>query len=81
MTDVPERTTVLVAGGGPGGSYAAAALALEGIDVVVLEADKFPRYVKPCGFTRSLSPGKHACSTYLTPSNKLAVFVLAAHTP
>ena len=36
---------VLVVGGGPGGSYAAAALAREGLDVVVLEADKFPRCV------------------------------------
>ena len=43
MTDVPKSTTVLIAGGGPGGSYAAAALAREGIDVVVLEADAFPR--------------------------------------
>jgi flavine halogenase len=50
MTDVPQSTTVLVAGGGPGGSYAAAALAREGIDVVVLEAEKFPRYVKMNGF-------------------------------
>jgi flavine halogenase len=43
MTDIPQSTTVLVAGGGPGGSYAASVLAREGIDVVVLEADKFPR--------------------------------------
>jgi flavin-dependent dehydrogenase len=41
---VPQSTTVLVVGGGPGGSYAAAALAREGVPVVVLEADKFPRY-------------------------------------
>lgn len=40
---VPLRTTVLVVGGGPGGSYAAAALAREGIDTVVLEGDIFPR--------------------------------------
>lgn len=40
---IPERCTVLVMGGGPGGSYAAAALAREGIDTVVLEGDKFPR--------------------------------------
>ncbi|KAK6216011.1 hypothetical protein LQW54_003986 [Pestalotiopsis sp. IQ-011] len=31
-------------GGGPAGSYAASVLAREGIDTVVLEADKFPRY-------------------------------------
>ena len=32
-------------GGGPAGSYAAAALAREGIDVAVFEATKFPRSV------------------------------------
>ncbi|KAL8842375.1 MAG: hypothetical protein Q9176_002764 [Flavoplaca citrina] len=41
---VPSRTSVLVVGGGPAGSYAASCLAREGIDTVVLEADKFPRY-------------------------------------
>ncbi|KAG7439819.1 FAD/NAD(P)-binding domain-containing protein [Guyanagaster necrorhizus] len=41
---IPKKTTVLVVGGGPGGSYAAAVLARENIDVTVLEADKFPRY-------------------------------------
>jgi flavin-dependent dehydrogenase len=46
MADVPQQTTVLIAGGGPGGSYAASVLAREGIDVVLLEADKFPRYVE-----------------------------------
>lgn len=40
---VPGRCTVLVIGGGPAGSFAAAALAREGIDVVVLEAEKHPR--------------------------------------
>ncbi|EIW75856.1 FAD/NAD(P)-binding domain-containing protein [Coniophora puteana RWD-64-598 SS2] len=43
-SQIPEKTQVLVIGGGPGGSYAAACLAQEGLDVVVLEADKFPRY-------------------------------------
>ncbi|KAK7994017.1 hypothetical protein PG989_007398 [Apiospora arundinis] len=41
---IPHRCTVLVIGAGPGGSYAASALAREGIDVVQLEADVFPRY-------------------------------------
>ncbi|KAI5117936.1 hypothetical protein M0805_009444 [Coniferiporia weirii] len=43
-TEIPASCTVLVVGGGPGGSYAAAALAREGLDVVLLEADVFPRY-------------------------------------
>lgn len=42
---VPTNCTVLVIGGGPSGSFAAAALAREGFDVVVLEAEKFPRSV------------------------------------
>ncbi|PSR81494.1 hypothetical protein BD289DRAFT_393427 [Coniella lustricola] len=41
---IPEKCTVLVVGGGPGGSYAASVLAREGIDTVLLEADKMPRY-------------------------------------
>ncbi|OJZ87639.1 hypothetical protein ASPFODRAFT_70539 [Aspergillus luchuensis CBS 106.47] len=39
-----SECTVLVVGGGPGGSYAASVLAREGIDTVLLEADVFPRY-------------------------------------
>lgn len=35
---------MLVVGGGPAGSYAASVLAREGVDVVLLEAEKFPRY-------------------------------------
>jgi flavin-dependent dehydrogenase len=42
---VPDKCTVLVVGGGPAGSYAAAALAREGINTVLLEADVFPRCV------------------------------------
>ena len=44
-TSIPPTTTVLIAGGGPAGSYAASTLAREGVDVVLLEADTFPRYV------------------------------------
>ncbi|GKZ25840.1 hypothetical protein AbraIFM66951_002841 [Aspergillus brasiliensis] len=41
---IPDECTVLVVGGGPGGSYAASVLAREGISTVLLEADQFPRY-------------------------------------
>ncbi|OJJ76884.1 hypothetical protein ASPBRDRAFT_70456 [Aspergillus brasiliensis CBS 101740] len=40
---IPDECTVLVVGGGPGGSYAASVLAREGISTVLLEADRFPR--------------------------------------
>ena len=43
---IPSETTVLVVGGGPGGSYTASCLAREGVRCVVLEADKFPRYFR-----------------------------------
>ncbi|WP_414445280.1 NAD(P)/FAD-dependent oxidoreductase [Burkholderia sp. 22PA0106] len=39
-----RRVQVLVIGGGPGGSTAAALLAKEGHDVLLLERDTFPRY-------------------------------------
>ncbi|KFY82826.1 hypothetical protein V498_08440, partial [Pseudogymnoascus sp. VKM F-4517 (FW-2822)] len=41
---VPQKCTVLVVGGGPSGSFAASTLAREGVDVVVLESENFPRY-------------------------------------
>ncbi|KXN89224.1 Tryptophan 2-halogenase [Leucoagaricus sp. SymC.cos] len=41
---VPAETTVLIVGGGPAGSYAASVLARHQINVVILEAAKFPRY-------------------------------------
>lgn len=41
---LPSQTSVLVVGAGPAGSYAACVLAREGVDVVLLDAEKFPRY-------------------------------------
>lgn len=41
-----QHSQVLIIGGGPAGSYAAAALAREGIKVTLLEASKFPRSLK-----------------------------------
>lgn len=46
ITPQPARTQVLVVGGGPGGSYAAAVMAREGLQVVILESQKFPRLKK-----------------------------------
>lgn len=45
MSAIPQKTSVLVIGGGPAGSYAACSLAREGVDVTILEADIFPRHV------------------------------------
>ncbi|KAJ7229535.1 putative halogenase [Mycena haematopus] len=42
--DIPASTQILVIGGGPSGSFAAAALAREGFEVTLLERDHFPRY-------------------------------------
>ncbi|PPQ77190.1 hypothetical protein CVT25_011036 [Psilocybe cyanescens] len=47
MSSAPSSSLppqVLIIGGGPAGSYAAAALAREGIQVTLLEASKFPRH-------------------------------------
>jgi hypothetical protein len=43
-----QHAQILVVGGGPSGSYAAACLALEGFHVVLLEATEFPRLVLFC---------------------------------
>lgn len=40
-----DKCTVLVVGGGPAVSYAAAGLARKSLDMVLLEADVFPRYI------------------------------------
>lgn len=55
VMSVPQSCEVLVVGGGPAGSYAAAILAREGIDTVLLEADKFPRLVIRSAFNPSRS--------------------------
>ncbi|KAJ7780767.1 FAD/NAD(P)-binding domain-containing protein [Mycena maculata] len=44
MASKPDKAQVLIIGGGPGGSYSAACLAREGVDVVILESARFPRY-------------------------------------
>ncbi|KAJ7101319.1 putative halogenase [Mycena belliarum] len=44
VLDVPSSTEMLVIGGGPAGSFAAAALAREGFEVTLLEREHFPRY-------------------------------------
>ena len=52
----PVRAQILVIGGGPAGSYAAAALTREGFQVVLLEATKFPRFVPEMVRVQSTSP-------------------------
>lgn len=44
MTSVPTASQILVIGGGPGGSTAAALLARQGFEVTLLERAHFPRY-------------------------------------
>lgn len=45
MNSIPEKTQVVVIGGGPGGATAAAILAKEGVEVVLFEKDRFPRNI------------------------------------
>ncbi|MAT40790.1 MAG: FAD-binding protein [Anaerolineaceae bacterium] len=44
MSSLPKKTQVLIIGGGPAGSTAAALLARQGHHVTLFEKDKFPRY-------------------------------------
>ncbi len=45
MASIPEAADVVVVGGGPAGSTAATILAMDGLDVVLLEKDRHPRPV------------------------------------
>ncbi|XP_006460852.1 hypothetical protein AGABI2DRAFT_221106 [Agaricus bisporus var. bisporus H97] len=64
----PKHTQVLVIGGGPAGSYAASALAREGIKVTLLEASKFPRY----HIGESLIPSVRHYLRFIGAEDKLA---------
>jgi flavine halogenase len=44
MNALPEKTKVLVIGGGPAGAMSGILLGREGVDVTICERDKFPRY-------------------------------------
>ncbi len=60
--DLTADTDVIIVGGGPAGSSLAGLLALEGIDVVVLDRAEFPR-TKPCG--ECINPGGVSALTRL----------------
>ncbi|KAL8935138.1 MAG: hypothetical protein Q9211_004858 [Gyalolechia sp. 1 TL-2023] len=71
MTNVPQKCVVLVIGGGPAGSYASSALAREGIDVVLLEAEKFPRPETYTDFISAGGPGAYAWNVVRSEADEL----------
>ncbi|KAI0090520.1 hypothetical protein BDY19DRAFT_991965 [Irpex rosettiformis] len=73
LADIPARTQVLVVGGGPAGSYAASALAREGIDVVLLDMSKFPRY----HIGESLLPSVRHFLRFIDAEHKVAEYGFA----
>ncbi|KAL8716065.1 MAG: hypothetical protein Q9225_006253 [Loekoesia sp. 1 TL-2023] len=69
--NVPTKCKVLVIGGGPAGSYASSALAREGIDVVLLEAEKFPRPETYTDFISAGGPGGYAWNVVRSEADEL----------
>ncbi|EIW80822.1 FAD/NAD(P)-binding domain-containing protein [Coniophora puteana RWD-64-598 SS2] len=63
----PQHVQVLIIGGGPAGSYAASALAREGLEVAVLESAQFPRY----HIGESLIPSVRHYSKFIGAQEKL----------
>src|SRR5690242_18692700 len=57
-TNQSKSADVIVVGGGPAGSSAAYTLAKQGLDVLVLEKQKMPRY-KTCGGGVNIRAARH----------------------